>query len=101
MRCRRDLVGRNSHIDDVAVSDWHYLAYLLVAIVLPVLFLMLRRGSVQAGLYSFVAWNTVAIGFFCGVRRIAPIANGSIRRGDHQALNNRRVRVADIGEIRA
>lgn len=50
----------------LAVSDWHYLAYLLVAIVLPVLFLTLRRGSVQAGLYSFVAWNTVAIGFFAG-----------------------------------
>ncbi|WP_457107429.1 glycosyltransferase family 2 protein [Methylobacterium sp. P5_C11] len=50
-----------------AGSDRRYLTYLVVAFAGPILFLMLRRGSFQGGLYSFVAWNAVALGFFAGL----------------------------------
>jgi hypothetical protein len=47
------------------LSAWAFLALL----VLPMLFLAWRRGSLRLGLYSFVSWNLNAIGLLAGFVR--------------------------------
>ena len=101
MRCRRDLVGRNPHIDGLgglrlalpripARGDCPTRAVSHAAARLSASRAILVRG-VEHG----CNW------LFCGVRRIAPIADGTIGGGDHQGLNKWQVTVADIGKIRA
>lgn len=46
----------------------------LMLVMAPIGFLILRRGSIRLGLYSFVAWNVSALGLLTGLsrRRVPP-----------------------------
>lgn len=58
-------------------SDWWKAAFVMVALALfPIAAMSLRSRSVSLGLYSVVAWQTHAIGFWPGfLRRRAPPAD--------------------------
>ncbi|CAN5614469.1 glycosyltransferase [soil metagenome] len=51
---------------------------LLGVAILPLLFLVMRRGNFRLGLYSLVTWNMIAIGFLQGLARRRVPPGGSI-----------------------
>lgn len=56
------------------IGVWLKLAFFLALVLAPIGLLSVRRGSVQLGLYSFVAWNVSAWGLITGFfrRRMPP-----------------------------